>query len=139
MFNSNNLHNAAVEAVSTALRDGGCTFRLSPKHSFIVPNTEGTGYMVSLDASVVGVGESKVALGGMQESELHSRAYYEIGLRSLLINSDFNLWVGMWEDDDELYFDISKWVYTKEEAVALGRKYNQKAIYDIAAGESIEL
>lgn len=120
-----------------ALRDGGCTFRLSPTGE-MMPIEETTGYMVSLDASVLGLGESKKRLG-WGSHVLSERAHYEIGLRSHLIKHHFNLWVGMWVDNGYLHFDISKWVYDKEEAVALGRKYNQKAIYDLANGRDIQV
>lgn len=48
-------------------------------------------------------------------------------------------YVGAWfnPDDDNFYFDVSQWVEDKEEALTLGEKNEQLAIYEIETGMCI--
>lgn len=48
-------------------------------------------------------------------------------------------YVGVWynPDDDNFYFDVSQWVEDKQEALALGERNNQLAVYEIETGECI--
>lgn len=49
--------------------------------------------------------------------------------------------VGLWYDaeDDQVFMDIVVLVSEREEAIALGAKYNQKSMFDLQAGEVIWL
>jgi hypothetical protein len=48
-------------------------------------------------------------------------------------------YVGAWfnPDDDHFYFDVSQWVEDKEEALVLGERNQQLAIYEIETGACI--
>ena len=48
-------------------------------------------------------------------------------------------YVGVWynADDDTFYFDVSQWVKTKAEALALGKANSQLAVYEISTGDVI--
>ncbi|WP_158881959.1 hypothetical protein [Amycolatopsis anabasis] len=48
--------------------------------------------------------------------------------------------LGGWRDDNGVsYLDITTIVYDREEALALGRKYGQIAIWDFARGASVKV
>lgn len=52
-----------------------------------------------------------------------------------------NKYLGAWfnPEDDNFYFDLSQWVETKAEALALGKEHNQLAIYDVSTASCIWL
>ena len=57
--------------------------------------------------------------------------------RSLL--QDKTKFVGGWVDSNIVYLDISEQIENKREALEIGYKYNQLAIYDANLGQVIDL
>ena len=47
--------------------------------------------------------------------------------------------LGSWYDESGFYIDLSLHILDKDEAIKEGKRNKQKAIYDIASGESIYL
>lgn len=122
----------------SALDNGGCTFRISASGDLVLlPHTE--GYMVSCDASVHGIGEHKIRVDSA--TPVSVVAYEDIVLRAkrVLEAAVDSYWVGLWVDGGYLYIDISIHVKDLGEAMRLGRKWGQQAIYDIAKGKSLEV
>lgn len=50
-------------------------------------------------------------------------------------------YLGAWfnPEDDHFYFDLSQWVKTKAEALALGKERNQLSVYEVETGNCIWL
>jgi hypothetical protein len=90
------------------------------------------GYLVSLSNY-----ECKVPASECTDKHL---AKYFIKVRAEL-SVKANKYLGAWfnPEDDNFYFDISQWVETKDEALALGKKHNQLAVYELGTGNCIHL
>lgn len=57
-----------------------------------------------------------------------------------MLNCDKNtILFGGWSDGNKTYLDLSLWVPSLEEALSLGKRFNQKAIYDFKNNKSIEV
>ena len=78
--------------------------------------------------------ETKVSLQSLSVDDI---ATFINKHRSLL--QDKTKFVGGWIDNDTVYLDISEQIDNKREALELGYKYNQLAIYDANLGQVIDL
>ena len=87
------------------------------------------GYFVSLPNL-----ETKVSLPSLSVDDI---ATFINKHRSLL--QDNKKFVGGWIDSDTVYLDISEQIFDKREALELGYKHNQLAIYDANLGKVIDL
>jgi len=106
------------------------------------------GYMVSLDRY-----ESRITLNSFHSRRLGFVAYFtesvdsvfnELNLETIesfinLTDGTFKAFIGTWIDDGSLVMDISIQVETLNQAKELGKRFNQKAIFDNAKKESIYL
>lgn len=103
-------------------------------HGFTVHDHFGdsprSGYMVSISPAT----EKVIPLASVTAQDI---ADYRNAHKDLLADPDnyFGAWV--WEGN--VYLDISRNVRDRDEALALGRRYNQLGIYDLARGETIEV
>jgi hypothetical protein len=59
--------------------------------------------------------------------------------RKALLDQDPSLKVGSWRDGDDVYLDLTKIVQEKDTALRVGQFNGQRAIYDRAAGENIDV
>jgi len=50
-----------------------------------------------------------------------------------------NAFVGTWENGGKHYLDVSICVASKQEALALGKAYQQEAVFDLALGETVSV
>jgi hypothetical protein len=48
-------------------------------------------------------------------------------------------YIGVWNSNDKIYFNLTKFIRDKNIAISLGLKNNQKAIFDIANNKEIFL
>ena len=87
------------------------------------------GYFVSLPNL-----ETKVSLQSLSVDDI---ATFINKHRTLL--QDKTKFVGGWIDNNTVYLDISEQIENKREALELGYKHNQLAIYDANKGEVIDL
>ena len=106
------------------------------------------GYMVSLDGY-----ESTISLNSFHSRQLGFVANFIESIDSVIdefnpetIESFINLadgtypaFIGSWINDGRLIMDISIQVKTLNQAMELGKRFNQKAIFDNAKKESIYL
>lgn len=53
--------------------------------------------------------------------------------------SELNIYAGAWVQDGQVFLDTSQQVDSRQDAVTLGKRRNQIAIYDVVAGQSIEV
>ena len=53
------------------------------------------------------------------------------------IAEQYNAYVGLWLDGDDLYLDISTNIQDQQQAIKMARDNNQLAIYDIDGGVSV--
>lgn len=110
--------------IETTREVGGCTY----------PDPPSFGYMVSVPGNEVI--EDEAVLDRMGLSSALLCAY--IDAREALLGLPHS-YLGTWVGGGKLYLDVSVHVAELKDAIALGKTYNQWAIYDIAAGESISL
>lgn len=86
------------------------------------------GFMVS----ILGM-EKTFSINNINEIEKTIKEYQNY------IKNKKNMYIGAWLDNDIIYIDISKHVEKKQNAINLGIKNKQLAIYDIKNNKSIEL
>ena len=87
------------------------------------------GYFVSLPNL-----ETKVSLQSLSVDDI---ATFINRHRTLL--QDKTKFIGGWIDNEVVYLDISEQIENKREALELGYKHNQLAIYDANLGQVIDL
>lgn len=106
------------------------------------------GYMVSIDGY-----ESSITLNAFHSRRLGFVAYFIESVDSVinefnpktmesfinLTDGTFPAFIGTWIHDGRLVMDISIQVKTLNQAKELGKRFNQKAIFDNAKKESIYL
>jgi hypothetical protein len=112
----------AMELWFTAQEKGGGTFDRRSEKEY----DGGEGYVVG------GVTEPLIIRKSSRPIESVER------IAEWLDKTD-STYVGSWVDNDLVYFDGCDIRLNKEEAIQLGKFYNQIAIYDISAGEEIRL
>lgn len=121
------LEEAAGEVAALHERDGGCTLNL-----YFGGLAGQRLFAVSLYP------ERTVYLSGHNVPEQVLRAFIRQN-RELL--SDPRNSVGTWynPDEDQTYLDVTATLPDRRQAVTMGERYNQEAIYDLGRGELIEL
>lgn len=84
------------------------------------------GFMVSIKD------HEQILTGNWMQSLHYDIASYIKDKAHILCGAVTNerYFIGAWVENDDLYFDISKKVTTKEEAERIARDNNQKAYYD---------
>lgn len=87
------------------------------------------GYFVSLPNL-----ETKVSLKSLSVDDIVTFINRH---RTLL--QDKTKFIGGWIDNEVVYLDISEQIFDKREALELGYKHNQLAIYDANEGKVIDL
>lgn len=113
--------NSIIEFVTAALKEDGATF--DPIFGKTMPDH---GYMVSVgdETSFESIGVSEV-VKALSEQETKIR--------------QVNGFLGVWLEDGEWVFDTSVWVPTFDAAIAVGKSFYQRAVYDIANKESVKI
>lgn len=86
-----------------------------------------SGYMVSIGC------EKKIAVSSFTPEDI-TRFIGDYSDRLFNLSGFF---LGAWYDNGYMYLDVSIHFYYLEGAMNVGRRYNQIAIWDIVAGESI--
>ena len=88
------------------------------------------GYMVSL---------TDMELNSLDDATRVKRLL--MTTRNTLNLNLYKTFLGGWKDEStgKYYLDLSIWVETLEEAMYLGRLFNQKAVFDIKALDSVEV
>lgn len=96
-----------------------------------IPVEKSLGFYVSVPGY-----ESSLTLDPIHEEEFDTAVeiYSQIARRVNRL-----LFVGVWIDDGQVYFDLSEYVYEKDVAVVLGHRRGQKAIFDCSTKQSIYL
>lgn len=121
---------AALSAKTTAETSGST---ISTKNGY-VPKA---GFMVAVDTD-----RSKVIHVDLDDPDVEKKLAGEIK-KYMTDNKDLlgqkGKYLGTWQDSatGDLYLDVSTHVKNKAEAVALGRKHNQIAIWDVKHGQEI--
>ena len=95
-----------------------------------------SGYMVSYDKS-----ETVVSMIFLK-NDINGEMLFQELLNSYIARVKRlgeHLFVGVWIDNGKAYFDISKNIESKSQAISFGKLNNQLAIYDIKNDNVIEL
>ena len=50
-----------------------------------------------------------------------------------------NVFLGIWQDSEKVYFDLSEIIADKDQAIAKGKERDQLAIFDFTTFETIEI
>lgn len=116
-----NLH----DFVDSIIQNGGATFNLSTGTS---PTT---GYAVSLK------GGSKTPIDNTRQS-IEQTIKEFISIHGLELSIPENH-IGGWVDDGWLYLDVSIIMDNLSDAILMGKIHEQKAIFNINDGHSIDL
>jgi hypothetical protein len=111
-----------VKFRSDVMTNGGATMSIS------IVDVPKYGYMVSLPD------RERVFSGEISDDDV--RSFVTDRIDDL---SDFENFLGGWIDKGKVYLDVSVHVEDRDQALMMGKLFKQKAIYDIAAGESIYL
>lgn len=112
-----NLNNEMVKHI---MDNGGATFTSDLEHSNLVD-----GYMVSLPEH-----EQVIGLETAHKASLE---------KFTSLAKSLNGYVGTWLSKGMIYLDISVNIKDLNEALRLGKEYNQLAIYDIKNDKVIEV
>lgn len=109
-----------LPTVETLKANGGFTYALDHTTGWMVGLT-GYEYVLPLD----------------DLTDQHILDYFTCVLMVLYAHEEN--YFGAWIDDDEVYFDVSRWVETEEEAHCLGKFHNQLSIYNLETQEVEDL
>ena len=115
------LHQAAAEALTRAVHDGGMTFALAADGRITELRPE-SGYAVGTGGGWVGEASYDALLD----------ALYALQARGRLPGT-----FGTWLDNGRLYLDPVAIVADRTEALEMARAIGELAIYDFATGESV--
>ena len=113
-----------IARIEDAIDAGGATWDEN-----LEPITHKTGYMVALPK--YSIKRNKYDIVGIVETV---NRLAETIARDLLPGVNF---VGLWVDGDTVYLDISLRETRRDIAVAMGKSFDQKAIYDLEHEKSI--
>ncbi len=107
--------------IDAVMRDGGGTFtskgeKVERTHGYAIARVEGTYYKIRLE-----------------DSDIASAAVASIAKR---YPDDY---VGLWIDEGYIHIDPVVIEDFQEQALYLGKQYNQKAIYSFETGKAIEV
>lgn len=86
------------------------------------------GFMVSLEGQ-----EKKIIKSNIEEIKK------EIEEKRKFIENKKGLFIGLWLEDNYIYIDISIYIENKTEALEIGKKNNQLAIFDLKNKDSLYL
>ena len=115
--------NLIAEQIVATIRDGGSTYLIQ-------------GNMAETDNIAVSIfpDYSQVVMGHVTYKQLSD--FYQS--HKLILKKYPELAVGTWYENNLTYIDLVILVRDRDKAVALGRRYNQKAVFDLTTMEEIE-
>ena len=116
----------------------GVTFHDKENYSLKIVDFNG-GYQVSIEDLVV----IPLKFVNLMLDDLHWSEFLKLIVQTKASKTlyDYNgaICIGLWIDKDQLYIDLSVYMGDYDLAVKLGKKHNQKAIFDWENNESIYL
>lgn len=115
--------------IKKIIKKGGTTINLNGQNKHKSPKK---GYMVSIQ------GKEQTYKINEPMWFLQARLLTYIGKHAGLLASK-NIYLGLWVDDGVIYFDLSMRIKDKDEAISMGKRHQQLAIWDIKKQKVINI
>jgi hypothetical protein len=115
------------DILTHAAENGGGTYTRTFDDDFWLTVQKSDGYMVSLFGFELKVPQSELTVWRLTEFIKNRAEEFEYA------------YLGIWQDDDDVYLDVSIWVRDEETAERLAIQNAQLAFWDCREGKAITL